>query len=198
MHLESELERKHEAEPLRSPHFDDEATLLSARPVVPLREVRSKSLLRRILPFLATAILGGLLTGVILLQLGRDTNPGKVDLPDSRDESTVRENPTASPENRDSSATEAKKQKLQEPGTVAAVQSGRNSHSSQVKTESKKKIAVTADAEQQADDIDDQARREERREARRLQRRVEREARRNARGDDLFRIRDIFEGSRRP
>ena len=197
MHLESELELKHKSEPLRSPHFDDEATLLSARPVVPLKEVKSKSLLRRILPFLATAILGGLLTGVILLQFGRDTSPAKVVVPDSRDESTARETPIGSSENRDSSATEAKEQRLQEPGTVAAVQPGRNSHSSPVKTESKKKIAVTADTEQQ-DDFDDQARREERREARRLQRRVEREARRNARGDDLFRIRDIFEGSRRP
>jgi len=198
MHLESELDRKHEAEPLRSPHFDDEATLLSARPVVPLREVKSRSLLKRILPFLATAILGGLLTGVILLQLGRNTNPAKVDLPDSRDDSTVRKTPTASSENRDSSATEGNEQKLQEPGTLAAAQPGRNSHSSQLKAESKKKIAVTADEEQQEDDADDQARLEQRREARRLQRRAEREARRNARGDDLFRIRDIFEGSRRP
>src|SRR5882724_6215173 len=98
MHLESELDRKHDAEPLRSPHFDDEATLLSARPVVPLTKVKSRSLLRRILPFLATAILGGLLTGVILLQLGRDTNPAKVDLREPSNYSTVRENPAASSE----------------------------------------------------------------------------------------------------
>jgi flagellar biosynthesis GTPase FlhF len=197
MHLESELDRKYDAEPLISPHFDDEATLLSARPVVPLTEVKSRSLLRRILPFLATAILGGLLTGVILLQLGRDTNPAKVDLRDPSNDSTVRETPTASSENGDSSATEVKEQKLQEPATPAAQQPARNPRSSQPKAASKK-TAVTAETEQQEDDIADQALREERREARRLQRRAEREARRNARGDDLFRIRDIFEGSRRP
>jgi flagellar biosynthesis GTPase FlhF len=197
MHLESELDRKDEAEPLISPHFDDEATLLSARPVVPLTEVKSRSLLRRFLPFLATAIMGGLLTGVILLQLGRDTNPAKVDLRDPSTDSTVRESHTASSENGDSSASEVKEQKLHEPGTPAAQQPSRNPRSSQPKAASKK-MAVTAEAEQQEDDIADQALREERREARRLQRRAEREARRNARGDDLFRIRDIFEGSRRP
>ena len=50
---------------------------------------------------------------------------------------------------------------------------------------------------------DEEMRREERIEARRLRRRAERQAEREARrdrrrGDDLLRIREIFEGSRRP
>src|SRR6478672_1518297 len=56
---------------LTSPHFDDERTLLSARAVVPLARVESRSRLRRGLTLLGTAILGGTVTAAILLQFGR-------------------------------------------------------------------------------------------------------------------------------
>jgi hypothetical protein len=45
-------------EPLSLPHFDEEATLLSARPVVPLHEVRAETRSKRRLIFVSTIVAG--------------------------------------------------------------------------------------------------------------------------------------------
>jgi len=52
---------------LPSPHFDDEATLVSARPVVPIaaaKRYERKRILRRALPFIAAAGLAGIALGL--------------------------------------------------------------------------------------------------------------------------------------
>ena len=52
---------------LPAPHFDDEATLISARRVVPIAAARSaerKRILRRALPLIATAGLAGIVVGL--------------------------------------------------------------------------------------------------------------------------------------
>lgn len=51
-------------EPLSLPHFDEEATLLSARPVVPLHEVRAETRSKRRLAF-ASTIVAAVLVGAI-------------------------------------------------------------------------------------------------------------------------------------
>jgi len=51
-------------EPLSLPHFDEEATLLSARPVVPLHEVRAETRSKRRLIF-ASAIVAAVMVGAI-------------------------------------------------------------------------------------------------------------------------------------
>ena len=52
------------SEPLSLPHFDEEATLLSARPVVPLHEVRADTRSKRRLIF-ASTILAAVMVGAI-------------------------------------------------------------------------------------------------------------------------------------
>ncbi|MEP6818534.1 MAG: hypothetical protein ABJA18_03300 [bacterium] len=50
--------------PLSEPHFDEEATLLSARPVVPLREIKAEGRSGKRLVF-GVAMLGSLTVGVL-------------------------------------------------------------------------------------------------------------------------------------
>ena len=52
------------AAPLTEPHFDEEATLLSARPVVPLQKIKSKERSRQRLVF-GAAIVSALMVGAL-------------------------------------------------------------------------------------------------------------------------------------
>ncbi len=71
MHLEAEPFLEPGAGALTSPQFDDEKTLLSARPVVPLAEV-SKARFRRQLPFVVgIGFLAIILCAVVLIQFSR-------------------------------------------------------------------------------------------------------------------------------
>ena len=62
------------ASPLAEPHFDEEATLLSARPVVPLDEVKTEVLFRKRVLFglamVGSLTLGALATSLIYKQRG--------------------------------------------------------------------------------------------------------------------------------
>ncbi len=78
-------------EPLSLPHFDEEATLLSARPVVPLHEVRAETRSKRRLIFASTivaaAMVGAIGASLLFIpdkqtasvaegEQGRSVNPG--------------------------------------------------------------------------------------------------------------------------
>ncbi len=61
---------------LAEPHFDEEATLLSARPVVPLHEIKAEQRLGRRLAF-GTAIISALILGVVGAKLIYRTGEGQ-------------------------------------------------------------------------------------------------------------------------
>src|SRR5947207_5190409 len=193
--METEFHRD-PAEPtsLGSPHFDDETTLLSARPVVRLTEIESKTHLTRHIPLLATAVLSGTLVGVIMLQLGRPRADANADTRNSGNK-TVPETSSASSETKDSSIAGENETKP----TVAIVRAP-VTNQPQKTTQSKNKPAVADSAdskriedERQGDLIDQPTRSQLLRQARRLERRAEREAERNSPGADWFKIRDSCE-----
>src|SRR5688572_17562864 len=61
---------------LSLPHFDEDATLLSARPVVPLQQVKSETRSRRHMIFgltiLAAILLGAISATLLLMQSGQN------------------------------------------------------------------------------------------------------------------------------
>ncbi|HEY6118824.1 MAG TPA: hypothetical protein VIV66_02635 [Pyrinomonadaceae bacterium] len=196
-----------EAVLLASPRFDDERTLQSARAVVPLARVESKSRIKRWLSLLGTAVLGGTVTAVILLQFGRIRTDNRVNTQNST-EATRGESTSSLTAGKDE--TSAAIAKPAQPSTAEEPQPAQDNAASATKGQRRKKSAIadssanpTVGENRTVGDRDDPSidvwtRDEWRREARRAERRAEREERARERGDDLFRIRDIFEGSRRP
>lgn len=187
---------------LTSPHFDDERTLLSARAVVPLGKVESRSRFKRWLPLLGTAVLGGTLTGVLMVQIGRARGSHAVEKQNSED--TTHSEPTSIKDG-SSSAVANNPKPLDSPGAGEANAAPDNSTAAlKAQPKSKKPVPDSKENlrldEQKDSAADVWTRRDLRREAKRLERRAEREANRGRydRTDDLFRIRDIFEGTRRP
>jgi hypothetical protein len=199
---------------LAEPHFDEEATLLSARPVVPLREVRPETRSGRRLAFglaMAISVMAGALGATLIYkQRGQKQATGIVKTatevsepkaqPLSGAGGTIYESPASAPsvsEDLNDVATRAVRSAGDITGPSKAaplfspgVESGRANGSWQ----------SAADNRQ-----DERAmRRAERMEARRLRRDAEREAKRETRGhkgqssSDLLRIREIFEGPPRP
>jgi len=197
---------------LSEPHFDEEATLLSARPVVPLGDVRAAARSGRRLAFglaMVVAVMAGAFGATLIhKQSGQKQATAIVEtgtpLPEpavpegqplsvaagaisDSPASSVAENvdDVAMPEvHKDGATTETRKS-----APLFSAKSG-------------PKETPQNGAGNQPDERE--LRRAERMEARRLRRNAEREAKREARGrksqssDDLFRIREIFEGSPRP
>jgi len=181
--------------PLGEPHFDEEATLLTARPVVPLQEIKAEERSRkRLIVGLAMAcslIMGALAATLIYKQPGQ-AEPTAISTVVPGAAGIVVDDHSSPP------ATEAVE------GAVTGVLL-----EADATTVEKKLAAATAVESQQKknlpQELDEQeVSRDERIEARRLRRRLERQARREALGrprrtsDDLLRIRDIFEGPARP
>jgi hypothetical protein len=199
---------------LSEPHFDEEATLLSARPVVPLHDVgREAHSGRRFALGLAMAIsvmAGALGATLIYRQRGQKQAPGIVETatevsepkaqPLSGAGGAISESPASAPsvsEDLNDVATREVRSAghITLPGKAAplfspSAESGRANDTRQ----------SAADNRQQERAM----RRAERMEARRLRRDAEREAKRETRGhkgqssSDLLRIREIFEGPPRP
>jgi hypothetical protein len=194
-------------EPLTLPHFDDEATVQSARPVVPLDEVR-KALRSKQKMLLGAALCLAAIVGAVAASLIFSDRTQSVDesatatIPESSEEAStgfitpsgeasgatvdpnemVAVDTTAATTDRTSKGVE-----VQSSPPVSRQQPIRNSRVS-------KPVEKVSGPEPEAEDreADERAaRREERREARRLRR--ERRA-----GEGLTRIREIFEGSPRP
>lgn len=193
-------------ESLTAPHFDEEVTLLRARPVVPLHEVKPQSReSRRLVP--GWALVSMLVLGAVAATLVY-TSRQPLDAP---------HNAAAIPDNSVSSSSGAggaviNPAELSPTAVTEVRQFERQTDKvdSSVTRKPTTRVAVTATAtarprEVEQDPAEDlelselRLRRAERREARRLRREAEREARRKAQSeDDLLRIREIFEGAPRP
>lgn len=200
-------------EPLSLPQFDEEATLLSARPVVPLHEAkvesRSGSQMVFGLAFIA-ALAVGAVSALIIHKHGERTEQTSAAASATESASSVDSFPASGAVGGSEIDSEQPVTSVVEP-TVATdtdasseASSARSSSGAQkqlprisrsvVKPDTAAQIAQDSEEDPQNDEIE--LRREERREARRLRR-----ERRNSRirtGDDLMRIREIFEGSPRP
>jgi hypothetical protein len=189
--------------PLGEPHFDEEATLLSARPVVPLDEIRSewRSGKRLIfgLAMSCSLVMGALAATLIYKQRGHTQStatstavPGAagivVDEPVSAPATAEKVGGAATGVSSETAATTVEKKQQ---GAVS-----RAAEPTVVETKPKKNLPEVVEERELT--------RAERVEARRLRRRLERQARRESGGrprrtsDDLLRIRDIFEGPSRP
>ena len=191
---------------LSLPHFDEDATLLSARPVVPLHEVKNETRSRRRVIFgltiLAAILLGAISATLLLMQSGQN--------PESVAETEVSQPVASSSGAAGGSTSEAASPRVTVSREPVAEQPAREVPDRDVSTNKRSTPAVLrnsvrparagrSDRERDEDFENDERelRRIERRNARREARR-ERRDRREQMGDDLLRIREIFEGSPRP
>ena len=209
--------------PVSQPHFVEERTLLSARPVVPLEQVKTRERSRRGL-LLTSAIAVSLLLGactalaIVYVQQRRITQPA--DLKSQSDpiqqSKSEQVNPPSAPleEAADVEKSTASTGASARRGTssptpesekrAVAVQAS-NTETRRIatvptaKTSRQNEVPVVGARTDESDSRvnDREMRRDERREARRVWREEIRQRRVNS-GDDLFRIREIFEGRRKP
>jgi hypothetical protein len=202
------------SEPLSLPHFEEERTLLAARPVVPLEEVKKQTLKQRWLCVLA--IVAAVLVGALGLTLivYKETLPTR--------QAAITETGVPAPDLVTpgvlNSASDAAGGDILEQQTSAVAGSATSDTKDVPLSESprivkgqalelSRNIARSARTrgivKSQEEDLryDDRAlRRAERKEERQLAREAMRERRkkRHQAGDDLMRIREIFEGPPRP
>ena len=198
---------------LEAPHFDEEATLLSARPVVPLKIVEADGKRQRFL--FAVALLVAMLAGAAgaAFVYSQGSNASTI-------ESTATETDQTTPVNSLNQSIEETRQELagaeDETNQVASPESSQKEVRAVVspkRTEPPSRQTNESDETQpravreetrarrvsDSREQDSEELREARREARRESRREQRAAQRRGRdGGDLFRIRDIFEGSPTP
>jgi hypothetical protein len=196
---------------LSEPHFDEEATLLSARRVVPLGEVRTEPRSGKRLAFglaMVVAVIAGAF-GATLIYKQRDQKATIVETSTPLLQQAVSDGQPVSGAGgaiSDSNASSAA-ENVDDVGT-------REMHKNGVTAETRKSAAPfsikagRAKGTLQNGDSnqpdEQELRRAERMEARRLKRNAEHEDKRESRGrkrqssDDLLRIREIFEGSPRP
>lgn len=198
-----------EEEPLTLPNFDDEATVQSARPVVPLHEVRKASRSRNKM-LLGSALCLATLVGAVAASLvfsersqpveesatatmpesSKDTNPGFTTPSGEASGAIVDPSETVAVETGAESADSTEgRPEVQTASPVGRKQPVRNTRVPRPVEEVVSNPEPDPDQYREADER--AARREERREARRFRR-----ERRTA--DGLTRIREIFEGSPRP
>lgn len=197
---------------LAEPHFDEEATVLSARPVVPLEEIKARASISRRLAFGLT-ILGSLLVGAFgasLLYKQRGQKPATAitervvaGSAASAEGSPVIESSTGEARKAivqaeaPNAGAVAEDKKPELPTAQRAERSEPQTRRIELARHDKESLTTSHAAEKEM-------RRAERMEARRLRRVTERESQNEARSrrrkssDDLLRIREIFEGSPRP
>lgn len=184
--------------PLAEPHFDDEATLLSARPVVPLDEVESyekqtPSRFARAWIF-ASIVVGAMLLGVVVgaayySYASRESARASLDSESitAGVEGMSTESPSTAPDVNHTSAD------LSTPAAAPQPEVSAN--------DSRKPTARRVDVLTFRSTSEEMQAREERkirREARKRIRELERESRDPKSRNDLTRIREIFEGPQRP
>jgi hypothetical protein len=192
---------------LTLPHFDDEATVQSARPVVPLHEVRKASRSKRRI-ILGIALCLSSLVGAVAASLVYSNREQPVEesatatIPESAQDSSPNfiapsgeasgaiVNPEEALAADTGAATENQSDRVAVQTSAAANrQPVRNTR---VSKPVEKELIQPEPQDREADE--QELLREERREARRLRR----ERRERRAGDGLTRIREIFEGSPRP
>ncbi|HET6647124.1 MAG TPA: hypothetical protein VFH01_07340 [Pyrinomonadaceae bacterium] len=196
---------------LSLPHFDEDATLLSARPVVPLHEVKAETRSRRRrvifgLTILAAILLGAISATLLLMQSGNNA--------ESAADASVNQ-PIApisgvaggsASESADASILEFEEpDEKPQPVKARGVNNSPNSAIAKrteapIQRRSAKSVNMSSsdrDVEENLENDEIELRRAERKEARRAARRENRRHREQT-VDDLLRIREIFEGSPRP
>lgn len=190
---------------LSLPHFDEEATLISARPVVPLLEVSAKTRSRRRVIFgltILAPILVGAISGTLMLQGGQNSQIST---------ETAVGPPTGSSfgaGGRTAAPAEARIAVAPDPsekGRTREVPSARDSLirnriTASNSRNSEKPAKVASPQLERHEDIENEEREERRAERRNARREARRELRRrrDQMDDDLLRIREIFEGPARP
>lgn len=207
-------------EALSLPHFDEEATLLSARPVIPLHEVREVTRSKRRLIFglsiVAAILLGGFGASLFLtprnnstLNVTQDSSVGSSSMPSEgsggvavNGAHSTADQPVDSGDSASSSTEESDLHPAAAPSSKNPIVNKVHARTSDPARTSRvtsrpDPVSSASQIEAQNDEIDERMlRREERREARRLRR--ERRNGRERSSDDLMRIREIFEGTPRP
>jgi hypothetical protein len=203
---------------LSLPHFDEEATLLSARPVVPLEEIKVKTRSKWNLIFALTIVAAILVGAIGATLLMRPEQPSR--LQSEGEPSPALMSPTAAGGVTSGAAESKVESKVTAPPVVLneeerrseplrnrnastkqrpSASVSRNTASATLPRSPARPARVERRDDQVVEDFDAdlrELRREERREARREARRQQRQ--RRERSDDLLRIREIFEGSPRP
>lgn len=191
---------------LSLPHFDEDATLLSARPVVPLHELKAATRSRRGVIFgltiLAAILVGAISATLLLIRSAQSSeNAAEAQLSQPNVPSSGAAGGTSS------ESAEARLPVLPKPEEETSPREVPIIRDSPIK---KQAPAIARDSEKPAragrpdrerdedfENDDQDLRRAERREARRDARRQRRDRRERV-GDELLRIREIFEGSPRP
>lgn len=181
---------------LAEPHFDEESTLLSARPVVPLRAIEAQARSARTLVFglaIAVALMAGALVATLIYkQRGENPAPTLVEAAVPISEPTSPQDPISS-EAAGVTTTESE-------GDIAtpktrATETAKKTAPLISKSSASARRTVTAD---EARKTRKEMRRAERADAQ-LERNARHQARRETRArraDGVTRIREIFEGSR--
>ena len=209
--------------PVSQPHFVEERTLLSARPVVPLEQVKTRERSRRgllLTSAIAVSLLLGACTALAIVYVQQRSITQPADLKSQSDpiqqSKSEQVNPPLAPleeaadVEKSTASTSASARRGTSSSTLESEKRAVAVHASNTET---RRIATvpTAKTSRQnevpdvgarADESDSRVndremRRDERREARRVWREEIRQRRVNS-GDDLFRIREIFEGRRKP
>jgi hypothetical protein len=199
-----------EEEPLTLPHFDDEATVQSARPVVPLHEVRKASRSRRRM-ILGAALCLSALVGAVAASLVYSNRAQRVEesatatSPESAQESSAG---FIAPSGEASGAIVNPDEAVAVDTEAATASRGDDRLEVQTSTRASRQPVkntrvpkpvervVSEPQPQDREATEQEIRREERREARRWRR--ERRINERGTGDGLTRIREIFEGPPRP
>jgi hypothetical protein len=203
-------------EPLALPHFDEEVTLLAARPVVPLTKIK-KSGLRRPWPLglaLVAAVLMGALTATLIAYSQQDRADETV-----ADETLATEaiesssnfaqkdvfaSALAGAEGLATDSEEPQDLAVEKPNdpetniaTVSASAPTKKIQAPEIARSASKPMKATSVSQEEDFLSEKEVRSAERREVRRHRRDSER-ARRDRSSDELLRIREIFEGPPRP
>ena len=197
---------------LAEPHFEDEATLLSARPVVPLQALEARARSARTLVFglamVVALMLGALGATLIYKQRVQKEDPAQMATttataiaePTSLENPPASEAPVTTPESGEAKSSTAKDE------IDAAAGGARNSEASKQRASLASQNAETGRRAIEPSETLNKRDRKEIRRAERvdagLRRSAKIEARREARQrqtpNGLFRVREIFEGGRIP
>ena len=195
-----------EDEPLTLPHFDDEATVQSARPVVPLHEVKSAALTRRRLLLGGALCLAAVVGAMVASLIYKGTTPLAPEATAETISDPAKSTDFVAPSGeasgstvnpQDAVATNAETPARNDEGERTVTKAVPRNNQPTIRNS---RIVTPPDRVVDQSKIDDaeldvRAEEEMLREQRREARRARRERRAN---DGLTRIREIFEGSRRP
>jgi hypothetical protein len=195
---------------ITEPHFDEEATLLSARPVVPLEIVTAKPRLNRSWAFgltLTGAVMIGVIASAIYFTRYKSESLAAADsqtiFAGAEASTTVTDSADGSAAAVDGAGANGDTAVRNETSSVLSTTDGRSVQSGTLRTkpvvQSARKPATRRLASPGLADREQQFR-NERQAARREAWERKHEARddRSVKADDLFRIREIFEGRHRP